>query len=422
MSSDGYQLRGTVGQIDVGEYSSQSYRLVSGFEAIKAPLFASIELAVVPRPRELPEPGGPAEIELVLSNTGEAPIQVLSLMDSFVGDLNGAGSCSTPFHLDPGDFYSCVYSVSIVGNAGETLIREVSVQAQGPVRPLVAEAGVSFPVTDVLPRVALLKTALPKELSAPGGEVLFSAQIRNLSPESVNLLSLVDDVHGDLSGRGTCLMPQTLNTREVYSCEFAALVEGPPGFVEVDTITVTAQDDEGNLDQGSDTAMVTLLNALTDVSAELSDRVTWVSPGDDLSYLLTVTNLGPSEVPDLLVRDPLPLALVGCSWSCDLDGSSCGAGAGDVATVFDLAVGQSASIQIDCSVSDGFEGSIFNIADVRLPSGIDDTRPENNQSQDLTFVGEPFFYDGFESGDFTGWSSDLDFKKNRGIEEVHDRE
>ncbi|MEZ4660430.1 MAG: hypothetical protein R2911_22975 [Caldilineaceae bacterium] len=44
--------------------------------------------------------------------------------------------------------------------------------------------------------------------------------------EPVTLTSLVDDVHGDLNGQGTCGLPQALAIGGTYDCAFSATVFG----------------------------------------------------------------------------------------------------------------------------------------------------------------------------------------------------
>jgi hypothetical protein len=96
------------------------------------------------------------------------------------------------------------------------------------------------------------------------GVVIFTVDVCNNSEDSdpVTITSLIDDIHGDLNGQGTCLIPQTIQPGDCYTCEFTAYVSGNAGYVEVDTVTVSGEDDEGNPVSDYDEATVTVTGAL----------------------------------------------------------------------------------------------------------------------------------------------------------------
>ena len=98
----------------------------------------------------------------------------------------------------------------------------------------------------LLQAVAVSKTADPTSLPEPGGTVTFTVGVTNTSVRAVTLTSLVDDVHGNLDGQGTCALNQTIAAGDAYQCAFTADVTGSAGDSEVDTITVVASDGEGN--------------------------------------------------------------------------------------------------------------------------------------------------------------------------------
>ena len=114
-------------------------------------------------------------------------------------------------------------------------------------------------ITDVLPEVNVTKTADPIEITEPGGMVEFSVVVANPTAEDLVLTNLEDDVHGDLSEYDGCSVPQTIPAGDSYTCSFVTEVYGEAGDVEIDTITATVEDDEGNEANGSDTATVTII-------------------------------------------------------------------------------------------------------------------------------------------------------------------
>jgi uncharacterized repeat protein (TIGR01451 family) len=108
------------------------------------------------------------------------------------------------------------------------------------------------------------KTADPTSVVEPGGTVVFTVRVTNTSDVPVTLTSLVDDIYGDLDSEvhleSTCDLPSdTLADGDTYVCTFSEMVEGSAGDVETDTVTATAEDDEGNEVTDSDDATVTII-------------------------------------------------------------------------------------------------------------------------------------------------------------------
>jgi len=109
-----------------------------------------------------------------------------------------------------------------------------------------------------LPEIEVTKNADPGSVDEPGGQVTFSVTVNNTGPKAVKLTGLVDNIHGDLDGQGSCAVPQTIGVGQDYQCQFEATVSGQPGESETDTVTATAEDDNGNQTTASDSATVTI--------------------------------------------------------------------------------------------------------------------------------------------------------------------
>lgn len=108
------------------------------------------------------------------------------------------------------------------------------------------------------PAIAVIKTANPSSVPEPGSTATFTIRVTNTGVEAVTLNSLLDTVYGDLNGKGTCSVPQTIAVGASYECSFTADVTGNAGHTETDTVTATATDDQGNTAQDSDSATVTV--------------------------------------------------------------------------------------------------------------------------------------------------------------------
>ena len=154
-------------------------------------------------------------------------------------------------------------------------------------------------IVEPAPTMQVDKVALPTSLPAPGGPVRFVLTVGNTSAatDPLTITSLIDDVHGDLNGQGTCSVPQTIAPKQIYSCEFTATVSGSAGYSETDTITATAEDNEGEIITGMDSAIVTIVDS--PVASMLVKKGVTPSelpePGGDVTYYLLVANTSHSH-------------------------------------------------------------------------------------------------------------------------------
>ena len=107
-----------------------------------------------------------------------------------------------------------------------------------------AVAGALVSITDATPTIQISKSAIPGSVPEPGDTVAFLITVLNTSPEVVTLTQLTDDIHGDLNGQGSCILPQVIDPGAEFDCIFSELISGNAGESETDTVTAEAQDDE----------------------------------------------------------------------------------------------------------------------------------------------------------------------------------
>ncbi len=94
------------------------------------------------------------------------------------------------------------------------------------------DATVAF--ADVLPSISVAKTPSTGTVPEPGGTVTFTVEVANTSVEAVTLVSLADDVFGDLRFPGnpavsanTCpAQPAVIPVGGTFACSFDALGGG----------------------------------------------------------------------------------------------------------------------------------------------------------------------------------------------------
>jgi hypothetical protein len=219
----------------------------------------SIEVVKTASPSTLDEPGGSVTFDVTVENTGSGDVTLTSLVDDIHGDLNGQGDCGIGGTIPAGSSYACSFTVEVTGNAGDSETDTVTATVEdGEGQTAQASDSATVTIEGTPPTITVDKTASPTVLEAPGGVVTFSVSIENTGQEDLTLISLVDDPHGDLDGRGTCSVPQALPVGGAYSCWFTVELFGEVGDSETDTITAVAEDDDGEQGEGSDTATVTI--------------------------------------------------------------------------------------------------------------------------------------------------------------------
>ena len=206
----------------------------AGVDVLDAP--PTMEVSKAADPLEVPEPGAPSTFTLSVTNTSAEPITIVSVSDDVYGNL--AGACGIPATVQPGATFDCSFTRTVQGDAGDRRTDIVTITAEDDEGNRVTEQDdATVTITDVLPTLEIAKSANPETLPEPGGTVLFRVAITNPSVENVEIASLVDDIHGDLDGQGTCQTPTTVTANGgTYVCSFSVQVTGEAGDQETDTV------------------------------------------------------------------------------------------------------------------------------------------------------------------------------------------
>ena len=179
----------------------------------------------------------------------------------------------------------------------------------------------------------------------------------NLSATPIELKIMVDDLYGDLDGRGSCELPQTLALpTPLYFCSFREQVSGEPGEVITDIITAEAIDTlpARNSSVVTATASVTIDDVPSDIKTfKIARPNSVLEPGGNISYGLRVQN---ASAVDEVTIDSLVDSLLGVP-------------GGDCITPFTLAPGELFTCDFPGAVS-GNAGE-FRTNELTV-SGVDD--------------------------------------------------
>ncbi|MEZ4597177.1 MAG: hypothetical protein R3C32_10365 [Chloroflexota bacterium] len=206
-----------------------------------------------------------------------------------------------PQTIPVGGSYSCTVPESLLGEAGDTESDTVTVTAEDDEGNVVTDTdAATFTITDLIPQIAVDKTATPATVPEPGGDVTFTVTVSNDSPEQVTQLTLDDDVYGDLDGHGSCVTPVVLapvgQPGDTYACTFTEFVTNNAGESSIDIVTASGVDDEGNVVEGSDSATVTVTDSPpTIVVTKTANPTERLEPGGQVFYTMAIEN--PSSEP-----------------------------------------------------------------------------------------------------------------------------
>ncbi|MCP4548526.1 MAG: hypothetical protein GY835_18880 [bacterium] len=217
-------------------------------------------------------------------------------------------------------------------------------------------------------------------------------RIGNIGDTSVDIMSLTDDVHGDLNGQGSCSVPQTIAIGEFYECSFSATVSGNADSGETDTVTAAGSGPAGTVNaNGVTTVMVT--DVLPTISlTKLPSPMFVAEPSGLVTFTIRVRNTGTAE--------SVTLTTLMDDIHGDLDGQG------------DCSVPQ--TIPADLSYYCSFTATVAGTAgdsetDTVTAAATDDELNETyaQGTATVSVVAAIIFADGFESGDTSSWSSTI---------------
>lgn len=226
---------------------------------------SSIDVTKTPSVATVLEPGDIVTFTVVVTNTSPVDtIVITSLVDDVFGDLDGQGTCSLGeggIVLEPGDSYTCSFDGLVEGQPGYLHVNTVTAEGfDDDQNPASDEDDAEVEVLDVPSSIEVTKTASVTQILEPGGLVTFTVTVTNTSEvDSVIIDSLVDDIYGDLDGKGTCEADFILDPGESYSCSFQGQVSGSAGTVHLNTVTVEGTDDDENPVEDADDETVTVI-------------------------------------------------------------------------------------------------------------------------------------------------------------------
>ena len=157
----------------------------------------------------------------------------------------------------------------------------------------------------------------------------------------------------------------------------------------VNTVTVTAANDT---DPANNSATDTdTLTPVADLAITNTDGSPTYTLSNTVTYIVTVTNIGPSDAVGAIVADSIPAILTGVTWTSSATGTasvtSGGSGSGNsLAATANIAVGAGNSVVFTVSGTPVLclaNGDLVATATVTAPSGTTDPNLANNTAADI---------------------------------------
>jgi len=112
-----------------------------------------------------------------------------------------------------------------------------------------------------LPLIQVVKRATVSSIHAPGADVAYVIGVRNTGNMNLTLSSLLDSKFGNLNGKGSCIVPQTIAIDGLYFCAFNAFVAGDTGDIHTNVVFAIAEDSTGNVVHDHDSASVDIIDS-----------------------------------------------------------------------------------------------------------------------------------------------------------------
>ncbi|HQR35494.1 MAG TPA: ExeM/NucH family extracellular endonuclease [Blastocatellia bacterium] len=248
-----------------------------------------------------------------------------------------------------------------------------------------------FPVADL----AITKTD-GVTTAVPGGSVTYTITASNAGPSNVTGATVVDTFPAILTatwtcvgaGGGTCTAAGSGNINDTvnlpsggsvtYTVSATISASATGTLSNTATVSSSVSDPTPGNNSATDTDTLT---PQANLGITKTDGVTTATPGGSVTYTITASNAGPSNVTGATVADTFP-AILTATWTCvGAGGGTCtAAGSGNINDTVNLPSGGSVTYTVSAAISASATGTLSNTATVS--SSVTDPVPGNNSATD----------------------------------------
>jgi uncharacterized repeat protein (TIGR01451 family) len=369
--------------------------------------------------------GSPTTYTIVVTNAGPSTVTNATISDSLPSALTNASwtcvaagpgaSCGAPSGVGS---ISSTATLGVGATATYLVNATVSATATGSIANTASAStpsGILDPTpgnnsaTDTDQVLASGNLSIVKTLTSavvPGQNVTYSIVASNAGPSAVVGATVSDTLPTSLTNATWTCLPTNAICPSSGSGNISAGVDiGAGGSV---AFTLTARLDPGATGPLANTATITPPGGFTDSTAgdnsstatnnttpagDLSitktNNVSTLLPGSPTTYVIVVSNAGPSVVTNATLADAVPDSIINTTWTCAVSTGtgSCTTASGSGNAVSQLiSLGSASSITLTVSGTlspTAPAGSITNTATVSVPSGFTDANSGNNSATDV---------------------------------------
>ncbi|MFN0111172.1 MAG: Calx-beta domain-containing protein [Blastocatellia bacterium] len=251
------------------------------------------------------------------------------------------------------------------------------------VTPLAADLSLTKTVSNATPNL--------------GSNAVFTLTVSNAGPGSASGVTVTDLLPAGLSyvsdngggsynsGTGVWTVGTIANAASA-SLQITATVAttgAKTNYAQVTANNATDPDstpNDNSMNQDDDDSVVVTPQS-ADLGITKTDGVTTATPGQSVTYTITASNAGPSNVTGATVADTFPASLT-ATWTCvGSGGGTCTAsGSGNINDTVNLPSGGSVTYTVTATISASATGMLSNTATVS--SSLPDPTPGNNSATD----------------------------------------
>lgn len=360
---------------------------------------------------------GPSDVTgATVTDTFPATLTNLSFtsVGSVVGvtgnTLNGTGNINDTVNMPAGSTLTYTVTATVVNTATGSVVNTATVTAPSGTTETDPNDNTATD-TDTIPVEADLSITKTDNVTnvIPGQNTTYTIVVRNDGPSAVTGATVVDQfpstltnvsytstITGTVTGNsasGTGNINDTVNMTSGSTITYTVTgtVQASATGQLTNTATVTGPNNVTEINPNNNTATdIDTLAPTIDLEISKTDNVTSVDPGDQVTYIITVENNGPSSVTGAQVVDNFPTDLTNISFTSTATGGATGntaSGTGNLAQTLTMPPNSSVTYTVLATVSASTSAtSITNTATVTAPTGVTENDLTNNTATDVDTV------------------------------------
>jgi len=317
------------------------------------------------------------------------------------GNANGTGNINQLVNIPKNGTVTYTYAVSISSATTGNFVNTATITVPAgttdptPANNTATDIDTYNPVADLS-----ITNTDGKTTYTPGTGNTYTVVVTNNGPADVTGATVTNPLPAGLTGTWTAVFTGGATGTASGSGSIAQTVSIPSGGTITYTITTSIPSSQtGNVTStativvptgftdptpANNTATdVDTNNPVADLAITNTDSKTTYTAGTGNTYVVTVTNAGPTDAVGATVTNPLPAGLSG-TWTAVFTGGATGTanGSGGIAQTVNIPSGGTITYTITASIPSSQTGNVVSAATVTAPAGFTDPAIANNTATD----------------------------------------